>query len=104
MGKDYYEINMDLDSQRLLEIMDAASDFIQEYLQADFSKTKEELIEEVRKILESNRISVIFHVEYFNTKMNDLVFRIDPKRKRVSVVSPRFKRKRAAINGVLRAM
>jgi hypothetical protein len=99
--KDPFEINMDIDVDRLIEMVDAASDFIQEYLQADFSKTKDELVGEVRRVLETNRASVVFFVEYNNTKMNDLVIRIDPRRKRISVVSPRFRRKRIAINGVL---
>ena len=103
-SKDPYEINMDMDVDRLVDMVEAAADFVQEYLQAEFVRTKESLLEEVRSILSTNRASVIFYVDYNNSGMNDLAFRIDPKRKRISAVSPRFKRKRAAINGVLRTL
>jgi hypothetical protein len=104
MSKSIYEINMDLDVEGILAKIDAASDFIQEYLAADFEKTKEELLSEAKAILSTNRTAMPFHLGYSNTKMHDLSLKVDPKRKRITAKSPRFKRKRAAINGVLRIL
>ena len=104
MNKDPFEINMDLDVEGLMLKVDAACDFIIEYLNTDFYKTKEQLMSEVRDVLSLNRCALTFYVDFHNKKMSDLSIMIDIKRKRISAVSPRFKKKRAALNTVLRIL
>lgn len=104
MAVDPKEINTDIDVDRILQMIDAAMDFMQEYLQVEFPRDKYQVIGEVGRILRTGRASVPFHIELHNQRMNDLVLRVDPRRKRLSVVSPRFPTKRASINGVLRSL
>lgn len=96
-------VNVDLDKERIRDIVSEALRMTYEYLGGDFTRTREDILEEVEKILATNQIATEFFLFIGSKKIPDLLIRVDPKRKEVLGKSA-FKKKVAKLNHFLRIL
>lgn len=97
------ELKVDIDRDRIREIVLEALRMIYEYVGGEFLLTREQVMGRLDKILDSNRITTQFFLELGSKRMTDLELRVDPVRKEVLCKSV-FKRKVVEINRFLRIL
>lgn len=99
-------IHMDLDTDRILDVVNAALATIDEFLDhPDYKGSKEKLVGDVQKIVQSRMISLEkMTFPLWNSKMNDLILVVYFKKKKVSVQSNRFPTKRAQLNSIMKTI
>jgi hypothetical protein len=96
-------INLDIDKERIREIVEEALRMIYEYVGGDYTITKEDVMKELELFLSSGQISTKFFLRLGCKKIPDLHLRIDPRRRKVLCTSV-FKDKAAKINYFLRIL
>lgn len=96
-------IRVDINKERIREIVDESLRMLHEYLGGEFVRTDAQIKESLEKILASNMITTQFFLELGNKKIPDLVLRVDPVRKEVLCKST-FRKKVAKINTFLRIL
>lgn len=96
------KIQLDLDCERIREIVEEALRMTEEYM-GDFSRPKEIIFQDLNKIIDSGMISTIFFLRIGCSKIPDLRFRIDPRRRKILAVS-KFRKKVAQLNHLLRPL
>lgn len=103
MIRDGNEIRVDIDRDRIREISEEAFRMIFEYLDAQFYCKKEDLIDKVGNILDNERIATTFFIPVGNSKIPDLVLRVNPLKREVLCKSA-FKKKVAKLNHFIRIL
>jgi hypothetical protein len=96
------KIQLDLDRSRIREIVDEALRMTEEYM-GDYSRPKEDIFQDLNKIIDSGMISTMFFLRVGCSKIPDLQFRIDPRRRKILGIS-KFKKKAAQLNHLLRSL
>lgn len=91
---------VDINKDRLREIVAEALRMMRDYLQEDFGRTDEQVLADLESIIGSNKVATWFFLSIGSTKIPDLVLRVDPKRREVLCKSA-FKKKVAAINHMI---
>lgn len=98
------ELYVDIDRDRVREIVSEALRMIHEYVGGEFVLSREEVLEQLEMILNNKRIgSTQFYLPLGSHKIPDMQLRVDPRRKEVLCRSG-FKRKVIKINRFLRAL
>lgn len=92
-----HPIAVDIDKDRIREIVSEALRMIYENLGGKFHKRKELIMNELEVILSSNKVSTCFFLTIGSERIPDLVLRVDPRRKEVLCKSA-FKKKVAKLN------
>lgn len=105
MEKETPKFNVDIDKDRIQEIVLEAIRIINEY----FSKDKPlidnvAIMSQLRAILSTGRVSTDFYLNLPNPEYSDLILKIDPRRKRILCKSRRFRKKVAKINHFIKAL
>lgn len=96
-------IEMDLDRQRLIELVSEALRIIYEFIEGEYIFTKDEVLGQLNRILSTNRVSVPFVLNVGSKKIPDLELKVEPRRKRL-LCKTSFKKKIAPVNQILRTM
>jgi hypothetical protein len=95
-------IRIDLDTDRIKEIVDLSYDFVQDFLGVELNKTKEQIMSDLQRVLDSHRVTTQFTLDFSSVKMDDFQLRVDPRRREVLGITKRFKKKKNQINAFLR--
>jgi len=90
-------IKLDLDLDRIKEIVTESMRIIHEYLGGEFARTDEEILEQVMRVLSSGLVSTKVFVPLGSKKIPDLTLRVDPVRREVLCQSS-LKRKAVELN------
>lgn len=98
----YPSIKLDIDRERIREIVSEAYHIIEEY-EGDCLKDYDSVLLNLNKILDNGLISIEFFINIGCSKIPDLKLRVDPRRKKVLGIS-NFKKKVADLNHLLRAL
>jgi len=96
-------IEMDLDQQRLKELVSEALRIIYEFIEGEYVYTKEDIMGQLERILSTNRVSVPFVLNIGSKKIPDLELKVEPRRKRL-LCHTKFRKKIAVVNQILRTM
>jgi hypothetical protein len=96
-------ISVDIDKDRIREIVAEALRMMREYLQEDFGRTDAQVLADLEMIIGSNKVSTYFFLSIGSTKIPDLVLRVDPVRKEVLCKSA-FRKKVARVNHFIKAL
>lgn len=97
------KIDLDIDKDRIREIVEEALRMIYEYLGGEYVLTKADVMKELELFLNNGQISTQFFLKVGSKKLMDLMIRVDPRRRKVLCVS-RFKKRAADINYFLRIL
>jgi hypothetical protein len=97
------KIDLDIDKDRIREIVDEALTMIYEYVGGDYTVTREDVLKELELFLSNGQISTHFFLRLGCKKIPDLLLRIDPRRRKVLCTSS-LKKRAAHINYFLRAL
>jgi len=90
-------IEIDIDKDRLREIVSEALRMIYEYLGGEYTKTREEVLVELESYIGIDRISTEFFLHVGSRSIPDMKMRVDPRRRKVFLKSS-FKKKVAKLN------
>lgn len=96
-------IRVEINKERIREIVDESLRMLHEYLGGKFVRTDEQIKESLEKILASDMITTQFVLELGSERIPDMVLRVDPVRKEVLCKST-FRKKVAKINQFLRIL
>jgi hypothetical protein len=96
-------IQVDIDNDRIREIVGESLRMLHEYLGGEFNRTDEQILQSLEDILKTGRITTQFFLELGSRKIPDLILRVDPVRKEVLCKSS-FRKKVAKINYFLRIL
>jgi hypothetical protein len=96
-------IKVDINNDRIREIVIEALRMLHEYLGGEFIFTDDDIKQKLEAILATGRITTKFYLELGSKKIPDLVLRVDPIRREVLCKSS-FKKKVAKINQFLRIL
>lgn len=99
----YPPIRVDIDCDRLREIVPEAIRLIHEYTNSEFLITKEQILERLEQVFKIGKIAAPFFLELGCKRYPDMVLRVDPQRKEVLCKSS-YKKQAAQVNYFLRAM
>jgi hypothetical protein len=97
------KIQLDIDRDRLREIVEEALRMIYEYNGGEYVYTKDDVMKELELFLENGQISTQFFLKIGSKKIPDMLLRVDPRRKKVLGIS-KFRKKIAQINYFLRIL
>jgi hypothetical protein len=103
MIREKTRIQVDIDKDRIREIVSEALRMLHEYLGGEFANTDEQITGNLERILSSGMISTQFYLELGSKKIPDLVLRVDPVRKEVLCKST-FRKRVAQINHFMRIL
>lgn len=103
MSEETKKIKLDLDRDRIREIVSEAVRMIHEYLGGEFTRTSEDIMKQVEGLLSTDRIATVFCINMGSLKIPTLELRVDPLKKRVLCKSA-FKKKTANINHFMRIL
>jgi len=103
MIREVNPIRVDINKDRLREIVEESLRMLHEYLGGDFVRTDDQIKESLEKILATGKITTQFFLDLGSSKIPDLVLRVDPVRKEVLCKSC-FRKKVAKINQFLRIL
>lgn len=95
-------IKLDIDYERIREIVEEALRMTEEYM-GDYTRSKLDVMSDLNKFLDNGMISTMFFLKVGSSKIPDLSFRIDPKRRRILGIS-KLKKRVAKLNHLLRAL
>jgi len=90
-------IEIDIDKERLREIVSEALRMIYEYLGGEYTLTREEVLAELESYIGIDRISTEFFLHIGSKSIPDMKMRVDPRRRKVFLKSS-FKKKVAKLN------
>jgi hypothetical protein len=96
-------IRVDINNDRIREIVTEALRMLHEYLGGEFNLSDEQIMGNLEAILSTGRITTMFFLELGSHKIPDLILRVDPIRKEVLCKSS-FRKKVAKINQFLRIL
>ena len=96
-------ISVDIDKERIREIVGEALRMMREYLQEDFGNTDESIMKTLEDVIGSNKVSTQFFLTIGSTKIPDLALRVDPIRKQVLCKSS-FRKKVARLNHFIKVL
>lgn len=96
-------IEMDLDKQRLTELVSEALRIIYEFVEGEYTLSKEDVLGQLDRMLSINRISVPFVLSVGSKAIPDLELKVEPRRKRL-LCKTSFRKKIAPVNQILRTM
>lgn len=96
-------ISVDIDKDRIRDIVAEALRMMREYLQEDFGRTDEQVLSDLEDIIGSNKVSTWFFLNIGSKKIPDLLLRVDPVRKEVLCKSA-FKKKVARLNHFIKSL
>ena len=94
------QISLDIDRDRLREIVAEALRMMHEYLQEDFGYTDVQILQKLDEVIESGKVSTMFYLPIGSKKIPDLVLRVDPRRRDLLCKSA-FKKKVAKLNHLI---
>ena len=97
-------IVVDIDKDRILEIVEHARDFMIEFTRCEFYRSKEAMMDELKLILNSNRVTTTFTIDFRNTYIEDFNLRIDIRRKNILGITGKFRKKKNKVNAFLRTL
>lgn len=93
-------VKVDIDIDRIREIVTEAMRMIHEYLGGKFSRTDQEIEDQVMRVLSSGLITTKIFVTLGSDKIPDLTLRVDPVRREVLCQSS-LKKRAAELNHFL---
>lgn len=97
-------ISVDIDKDRIREIVEEALRMMHEYLQEKvFGKTDEQILAQLEEVIGSNRVTTQFFLTIGSIRIPDLELRVDPIRKQVLCKSG-FKKKVAKLNHFIKVL
>ena len=97
-------ISVDIDKERIREIVGEALRMIHEYLQEKvFGKTDEQILKQLEDVIGSNKVTTQIFLTIGSIHIPDLVLRVDPIRKQVLCKSA-FKKKVAKLNHFIKVL
>ena len=91
------KIVLDIDKERIREVVDESLRIIKEYSGSIFLVDESSILEKLDKLLAANMISTEFYLLIPLDKIPDLRLRVDPRRRKVLCKSS-FKKKVAKLN------
>jgi len=94
---------LDVDRERLREVVSEALRLAHEFVDGGFHYTDEQIYGQLDKHLACGLSAAIFRLQVGAVRYPDLVIRVDPKRREAMLLS-KFKKVVARANKVLRAM
>ncbi len=97
------EIRVDINWERVREIVTEAIRMIDEWFSDKYPIDKEKALAQLEAIIKSNQITTQFFIPLGNLKMPDLALRVDPRRRKVLCKSS-FRKKVAKINHFMRIL
>lgn len=109
MGRCYFmtereiELRVDIDRDRIKEIVREALRMMYEYLGGEYSISQDQILETLDKLLDSNIVSTQFYLNVGSSKIPDLRLRVDPRRRKILGKSS-FKKKVAKLNHFMRIL
>lgn len=97
-------IYVDLDRDRVREIVVEALRMMHEYLQEEvFDRPDSKILEQLDAVLDSNKVTTCFYLSIGNKTIPDLILRVDPVRREILCKSA-FKKKVAKLNHFIKAL
>lgn len=96
-------IRVDIDRDRIKEVVSESYRMLQEYTDGDIHISKEEVMSQLERILLSGRISTRFFLNIPSDSMPDMLLRVDPIRRKVLARS-KLKKRAAEINHFLKVL
>jgi hypothetical protein len=96
-------ISVDIDIDRIRASVGECLFMINEYFGSQKTISVEKALESLNKILDSGKISVEFFIPLPNSKIPDLILRVDPRRKKLLLKS-KYKKKVANLNYFVRVL
>lgn len=97
------KIDLDIDKDRIREVVGEALRMIYEYLEGEYTLTKDDIFKELELFLNNGKISTQFFLKLGSKRIPDLLLRVDPRRRKVLCVSS-LKKRAAKINYFLRIL
>lgn len=97
------DIKLDLDRDRLKEIVQESLRMIREYIESDYIYTDEQIMDQFNRIISTGKISVPFYLKIGCKKIPDMELRVDPRRRKVLAKST-FRKKVGQLNHLLRSL
>lgn len=97
------QIQIDIDKDRLRELVSESLVMIYEYLGGEYRLSKEEIMEQLEKYLAIERVSTQFFLDVGSEKIPDLKMRVDPKRREILLKSS-FRKKVQRLNRLVRVL
>jgi hypothetical protein len=97
------KIDLDIDKDRIREVVGESLRMVYEYLGGEYTLTKEDIFKELELFLSNGQISTQFFLKLGSKRIPDLLLRVDPRRKKVLCVSS-LKKRAAPINYFLRIL
>jgi len=97
------KIVLDIDRDRLREIVSESLRIIKDYSGGSFLAVEEDILKNLDDVLDSNMVSTEFFLPIYLDKIPDLTLRIDPRRREVLCISS-FKKKVSRINSFIRVL
>lgn len=94
---------VDIDKDRIRDIVEEAIRMIHEYLGGEFKYTKSDILEALEKILSTEKITTQFFLNIGSLKIPDLVLRVDPIKRKVLCKSS-FRKKVGKLNHFMRIL
>ena len=97
------KIDLDIDKDRIREVVDEALRMIYEYLGGEYVLTRDDIFKQLESILGNGQVSTQFFLKLGCKRIPDLLLRVDPRRRKVLCTS-RYKKRAAQINHFLRIL
>lgn len=94
---------LDVDRDRIREVVSEAYRITREYVDGEFVCTKEQVMESLEKYLSCGLAAATFRIPLGNRHYPDMVLRVDPRRKEVALVSL-YRKATGRVNRILRAL
>jgi hypothetical protein len=94
---------LDLDRDRIREVVSEALRMAHEYVDSDFLVSDEAIVEQLERNLSCGMSSATFRLQMGCKRYPDMVMRVEPRRPEVMLLS-RYKQATARVNRILRAM
>lgn len=99
------KFNVDIDQERIREIVSESVRIINEYFSKDDPLLDaESVMGSLEKILKTGRIATNFYLDLPNKEYSDLILKVDPRRRRAICKSRKFKKKVAKINHFIKVL
>lgn len=96
-------IDLDIDKDRIREVVEEALRMIYEYIGGEYAFTRDDVFRELELFLNNGQISTQFFLKLGSKKIPDLLLRVDPRRRKVLCTSS-LKKRAAHINYFLRIL
>lgn len=94
---------LDIDRDRIRELVSEALRMAHEYVESKFLIRDEEIMEQLERHMSCGLSSAIFRLRMGCIRYPDMIMRVEPRRPEVMLLS-RYKQATARVNRILRAM